>query len=56
MTTWQKSSYSASDGNCVEVGRGVGLRDSKSPSVELPLAAHQWASFLRLVRTGDVQP
>ncbi|MCG8927543.1 DUF397 domain-containing protein [Lentzea sp. CC55] len=56
MTSWRKSSYSANDGNCVEVGRGVGLRDSKSPSVELPLAAHQWASFLRLVRTDNVQP
>lgn len=52
MTRWRKSSYSASDGNCVEVGRGVGLRDSKSPSVELPLTAHQWAPLLRMVRTG----
>ncbi|MFD4636698.1 DUF397 domain-containing protein [Lentzea sp. NPDC058436] len=51
MTRWRKSSYSASDGNCVEVGRGVGIRDSKSPSVELPLAAHQWAPLLRMVRT-----
>ncbi|SDP66607.1 protein of unknown function [Lentzea jiangxiensis] len=56
MTRWRKSSYSTPDMNCVEVGRGVGLRDSKSPSVELPLAAHQWASFLRLARTGNVQP
>ncbi|MET8758426.1 DUF397 domain-containing protein [Lentzea sp. NPDC004782] len=52
MTTrWRKSSYSASDGNCVEVGRGVGVRDSKSPSVELPLTAHQWTLLLRLVRS-----
>ncbi|MCR3754310.1 DUF397 domain-containing protein [Lentzea californiensis] len=51
MTRWRKSSYSANDGNCVEVGRGVGVRDSKAPSVELPLTAHQWAPLLQLVRT-----
>jgi hypothetical protein len=49
MTRWRKSSYSGSDGNCVEVGRGVGIRDSKAPSVELPLTAHQWAPLLRMV-------
>ncbi|WP_394619200.1 DUF397 domain-containing protein [Lentzea sp. JNUCC 0626] len=52
MTRWRKSSYSASDGNCVEVGRGVGMRDSKSPAVELPVTARQWASLLRLVKAG----
>ncbi|SER76154.1 DUF397 domain-containing protein [Lentzea albida] len=52
MTRWRKSSYSASDGNCVEVGRGVGLRDSKSPSVELALTARQWAPLLRMIRSG----
>lgn len=52
MTRWRKSSYSASDGNCVEVGRGVGLRDSKSPAIELPLSAHQWAPLLRMIRSG----
>jgi hypothetical protein len=51
MTSWRKSSYSGSDTNCVEVGRGAGIRDSKSPSVELPLTARQWAPLLRLVRT-----
>lgn len=49
MTRWRKSSYSASDGNCVEVGRGVGVRDSKAPSVELLLTAAQWTTFLQLV-------
>ncbi|WP_109637113.1 DUF397 domain-containing protein [Lentzea atacamensis] len=33
----------------VEVGRGVGVRDSKAPSIELPLTSHQWTSFLELV-------
>ena len=50
MTRWRKSSYSASDGNCVEVSRGVGVRDSKSPTVELPLTARQWAPLLRMIR------
>ncbi|NKE59560.1 DUF397 domain-containing protein [Lentzea sp. PSKA42] len=50
MTRWRKSSYSASDGNCVEVGRGLGIRDSKAPSVALPLTAHQWTRFLRLIK------
>lgn len=52
MTRWRKSSYSASDGNCVEVGRGVGVRDSKHPSVELPLTNHQWTGLLRLAMSA----
>lgn len=52
MTRWRKSSYSASDGNCVEVGRGVGVRDSKAPSVRLPLTTHQWTQLLRLVKSS----
>ncbi|SER04983.1 protein of unknown function [Lentzea xinjiangensis] len=51
MTRWRKSSYSGSDTNCVEVGRGVGVRDSKSPSVELPLNARQWAGLLRQAKS-----
>lgn len=51
MTGWRKSSYS-SDGNCVEVGRGVGVRDSKAPSVRLPLTAHQWTQLLRMAKAG----
>ncbi|MFS8099221.1 DUF397 domain-containing protein [Lentzea alba] len=51
MTRWRKSSYSGSDINCVEVGRGVGLRDSKAPSIELPLTAHQWTRLLRQIKS-----
>jgi hypothetical protein len=51
MTRWRKSSYSGSDGNCVEVGRGVGIRDSKAPSVELPLSARQWTRLLSQVKS-----
>ena len=52
MRTWRKSSYSGSDGNCVEVGRGVGIRDSKAPAVELPLSDRQWGALLNLVKAG----
>ncbi|SDG68357.1 protein of unknown function [Lentzea fradiae] len=52
MSTWRKSSYSANDGNCVEVGRGIGVRDSKSPSSELSLTAEQWSRLLRQVKSS----
>ena len=52
MTRWRKSSYSASDGNCVEVGRGVGVRDSKAPATHLPVSAVSWAAFLGEVKRG----
>lgn len=35
MTEWRKSSYTGSDGNCVEVAwpdREIAVRDSKQPS------------------------
>lgn len=52
MNRWRKSSYSGSDGNCVEVGRGVGVRDSKAPATHLPLTNRQWAQLLRMVKSG----
>ncbi|WP_330271397.1 DUF397 domain-containing protein [Lentzea sp. NBC_00516] len=50
MTTWRKSSYSGSSDNCVEVGKGVGIRDSKAPTTHLPLSAETWSAFLRFAR------
>ena len=50
MTRWQKSSYSASDGNCVEIGRGVGIRDSKAPTTHLPVSDKTWSAFLADVK------
>ena len=47
MTTWRKSSYSASSDNCVEVGRSVGIRDSKAPSTHVPVSPAAWSAFLK---------
>ncbi|GLZ28262.1 hypothetical protein Lesp02_04520 [Lentzea sp. NBRC 105346] len=49
---WRKSSYCATGGDCVEVGRGVGIRDSKAPAVHIPVGAEAWTAFLDLV-TGQ---
>lgn len=48
MTAWRKSSYSGSGDNCVEVGRSVGIRDSKAPATHIPVSADAWSAFLRL--------
>ncbi|MDX3656698.1 DUF397 domain-containing protein [Streptomyces sp. ID05-26A] len=49
---WRKSSYSANAQNCVEVGRRVGVRDSKSPATHLPVAPPSWSAFLLSVKAG----
>ncbi|WP_055587869.1 DUF397 domain-containing protein [Peterkaempfera griseoplana] len=53
-----RSSYSGSQGECVEVARNlhgiVGVRDSKDPqgtTLVLPVAA--WSAFLAGVKAGD---
>lgn len=56
--SWTKSSYSAVNGDCLEVKTGadhvVRVRDSKVlRSPEVGFSAHTWAAFLRdLARTG----
>ena len=50
MTNWRKSSYSGDGDNCVEVGQGVGIRDSKAPATYLPVSSEAWAAFLRQSR------
>lgn len=50
MSTWRKSSYSASGSDCVEVGQGVGIRDSKAPATHLPVSDEAWSAFLSLVK------
>ncbi|MCP2241507.1 DUF397 domain-containing protein [Lentzea aerocolonigenes] len=49
MVEWRKSSYSATDSDCVEVGRRVGIRDSKAPATHLPVSPAAWTAFLRSV-------
>jgi len=51
MSMWRKSSYSPVD-NCVEVGRGVGIRDSKAPATHLPVSGKAWSAFLTEVKTS----
>ena len=49
MSVWRKSSRSPVN-DCVEVGRGIGIRDSKAPSVQLSLSADAWSAFLRAIK------
>ncbi|GLY50964.1 DUF397 domain-containing protein [Lentzea sp. NBRC 102530] len=51
MTNWRKSSYSGDGDNCVEIGHGVGIRDSKAPATHLPFSAAAWSAFLTSVKT-----
>ncbi|GLZ28765.1 hypothetical protein Lesp02_09550 [Lentzea sp. NBRC 105346] len=51
MVEWRKSSYSATASDCVEVGRGVGIRDSKSPAVHLQITAPAWSAFLAGIKS-----
>lgn len=52
--TWRKSSRSGgNNGQCVEVGHGVGIRDSKKPDggvVEVTGTA--WRRFLAAAKAG----
>jgi hypothetical protein len=55
LRPWRKSSYSAADGNCVEVRRllrgYIGVRDSKSRSPNaLRFATADWRTFIEEVK------
>lgn len=43
---WRKSSYSPDGNNCVEIGTGVGVRDSKAPTAHVPVSSPAWEAFL----------
>ncbi|WP_439662635.1 DUF397 domain-containing protein [Lentzea sp. HUAS TT2] len=51
MSIWRKSSYSPVN-DCVEVGHGVGIRDSKAPTKHLPVSDKAWSAFLIEVKAG----
>ena len=55
---WVKSSFSFSNGNCIEVaslyGRAVGIRDSKdAEGLILRFTQPEWHAFLGGVRDGE---
>lgn len=50
MSTWRKSSYSASGSECVEVGIGIGIRDSKAPAAHVHVSREAWDAFLNIVK------
>ena len=53
---WQKSSYSMSNGQCVETARlaggRIGVRDSKAQGSVLRFEPGVWAAFLAELRTS----
>lgn len=54
MVVWRKSTYSAAQQACVEVGRGIGIRDSKA-SGYLPVSASAWSVFLVAVKSEQAR-
>lgn len=59
--SWIKSSFSMSNGQCVEVGRlpdgRVGMRHSKIPNGPvLSFEPAEWVEFLRRLRDSDFPP
>ncbi|MFD4911511.1 DUF397 domain-containing protein [Kitasatospora purpeofusca] len=54
---WQKSSYSASSNECVEVRVGVGaveLRESDDPSVLVRTSPAAFVDLLDAIKVGDL--
>ncbi|MDQ2884287.1 MAG: DUF397 domain-containing protein [Actinomycetota bacterium] len=54
---WRKSSYSSSNGECVEVADlndQTAVRDSKDPTgTALTFGNSQWSAFAVALRTGE---
>lgn len=54
MTEWRKSSYSPNGTDCVEVGHGVGVRDSKAPVIHLAIGTSAWSAFLTAAKADKL--
>lgn len=57
--TWRKSSYTANNGNCVEIAEGypgvMPVRDSKNPEgPALVFELGAWADFVGAVKNGEI--
>jgi Domain of unknown function (DUF397) len=57
---WHRSSYSGTQGNCVEVTVDlpgvIAVRDSKDPEgPKLIIRRDQWVRFISRVRTGEFE-
>jgi len=56
-TLWRKSSFSASDANCVEMAFGAGVRDSKNPDAgHLAMRADAYRALVNFARCRDLAP
>jgi len=58
---WHKSSYSGTQGNCVEVARNlsglVAVRDSKDPDGPKLVVSHtQWRAFIHVLKLDKHKP
>ncbi len=59
--SWRKSSYSAANGDCLEVGQlingHIGVRDSKNVSKgALGFRAAEWRAFIVAVKRTPLDP
>jgi hypothetical protein len=54
MTEWRKSSYSPNGTDCVEVGHGFGVRDSKAPAAHLAIGTGAWTAFLAATKADKL--
>lgn len=57
--SWQKSSYSAMNGNCVEIGRlrfdRIGVRDTKDHGGPVLIFTNaEWSVFIDGVKSGQI--
>lgn len=56
---WRKSTYSAGDGNCVEVAtiqEGIGIRDTKNRAIgHLTVPAVAWQRFAHAVTAATMR-